>query len=317
MRGLITGASGQDGQLLSELLRIQYPNAEIMLTTRTLNLSMPEGENWLSLDLLNLAEVSRVVDEFKPQVIWHLSGASSVADSWRLPGDTIAANSVSTSNLLEAVRASVPVCRVILAGSSEIFSRGKYGATENSTIRPSSPYGISKATNLELGRLYREVHGMNVSTAIMFNHESNQRPNAFLSKSIAVQAAEIALGKRDHILLNDITVQKDWGWAEDFVEAILKMGLVEHPADLILATGQLSSVADMAYAALDSIGASKSALRVKESPAIRPNDSAHPWGDISRTKEIINWQPKMYPQDFIPLMVNYEIEVMSTSILRN
>jgi GDPmannose 4,6-dehydratase len=307
MRGLITGASGQDGQLLSNLLRSDFPNSEIKLITRTENRISLKGESWNSLDLLNLEEVSRVIEDFQPQVIWHLSGASSVADSWKLPGDTIAANSVSTSNLLEAVRAFAPSCRVILAGSSEIFPRGRYGANENSIIRPSSPYGISKATNLELGRLYREVHGMNVSTAIMFNHESNQRPSAFLSKSIAIQAAEIAVGERDYILLNDLTVKKDWGWAQDFVEALLRMGLLENPADFVLATGKLSSVADMAHAALTSIGAPHSALRVKEATVQRPNDAEHPWGDISRARKLLDWQPRLDPQEFIPLMVEFEI----------
>jgi GDPmannose 4,6-dehydratase len=313
MRGLITGASGQDGQLLSNLLGTELPSSEIKLVTRSENRISIKGESWTSLDLLNLGEVSRVIENFQPQVIWHLSGASSVADSWRLPGDTIAANSVSTSNLLEAVRAFAPNCRVILAGSSEIFPRGRYGANENSIVRPSSPYGVSKATNLELGRLYREVHGMNISTAIMFNHESNQRPGAFLSKSIAFQAAEIAIGKRDYILLNDITVKKDWGWAQDFVIALLRMGLLESAADFVLATGKLSSVAEMAHAALNSIGAPNSALRLRELPVQRPNDAEHPWGDIAKARELLDWQPIMTPQEFMPLMVDFEIAANSST----
>jgi GDPmannose 4,6-dehydratase len=324
-RILITGASGQDGTLLSHLLSSLNPRAQQFLATRNAGTARSDANTtWIQEDFLNPDSANKTLEDLAPDVIFHLSGSSSVVASWESPGVAMTSNSVVTANLLEAARRLKSSPKVVLAGSSEVFPRGDYLANELTSLAPSSPYGVSKSTNLEMGRIYREVHGLDVSTAIMFNHESTIRDMRYVSRSISIQAAAVSMGFISDISVQSKTASKDWGWAPDFVRALHL--ITERPAagDFVIATGVRTSVQELANLAIEAIGLSGHAEVVELAGFQRPNDKEHPLGDSSKAAELLGWTPSNLPSDFMRLMVESDIALFrahgrdyAAALLRN
>lgn len=301
---LITGASGQDGRILSSLLP---DSRQILLTNDSRVLGGLEAHEVVEMDVTATDQLAHLIAKEKPSALFHFAAKSSVAESWEKPDLSLRVNTLGTLNILEAVRRFSPQTRVILAGSSEIFARRDFTADESSAVEPSSPYGIAKATNLELGKLYRSVHGLFVSTAIMFNHESTLRPSIFVSKEIANQAARVALGLQDKVRLQDLRASKDWGWAPEFVEAMILMAKNSFAADYILATGRRTSVGELAEFALRSVGLSADSIDTEHRSVSRPNDKVHPIGSFQKAQTDLGWSPKVLPGEFMGQMVRFSI----------
>jgi GDPmannose 4,6-dehydratase len=219
-------------------------------------------------------------------------------------------NSVVTANLLEAARRMSSRPKVVLAGSSEVFPRGDYLANESTSLAPSSPYGVSKSTNLELGRIYREVHGLDVSTAIMFNHESTIRDMRYVSRSISFQAAAVSIGLISKISVQSKTASKDWGWAPDFVQALHLLAEKPEVGDFVIATGVRTTVQELANLATIAISRRGLTEVVELEGMQRPNDSQHPLGDSQKAREILGWNPIHLPSDFMHLMVENDIQLI-------
>ena len=194
---LITGAHGQDGRLLIEELAGSDHKVYATSKSHTPPPWLKSDVSWMGLDVTVQSLVSQSIESIQPDLVFHFAGISSVARSWEVPQEAIHVNSIGTTNLLEAIRHSAPEARVAIAGSSEVFGRGLLQVDEDSPIAPSSPYGVSKAMNLELARLYREVYGVEVLSLIMFNHESSYRPIEIVSHTIVNQAARDKLGYQD------------------------------------------------------------------------------------------------------------------------
>ena len=312
-RIMLTGATGQDGTLLSRLISSINPGARQFLMSR----SSQTGETrsnvtWIKEDFVSPDSANKTLEELSPNVIFHLSGSSSVAASWESPGIAMTSNSVVTANLLEAARRMKSNPKVVLAGSSEIFPRGDYLARESTPPGPSSPYGVSKSTNLELGRIYREVHGLDVSTAIMFNHESIIRDMRYVSRSISIQAAAVSMGLISEISVQSKTASKDWGWAPDFVQALYLLAEKTDVGDLVIATGVRTSVLELASLAIDAINRSGLTAVVELEGLPRPNDNEHPLGDSQKAGEILGWSPKHLPSDFMRIMVENDVALLAS-----
>lgn len=300
---LITGSEGQDGRLLrsdlanefdGEVVCVSGPNGRISETA--------ERETHFSLDVQDPEGLSDLVATYRPDFIFHFAAKSSVSDSWANPLSTFAINTQGTLNVLEAVRTSSPESKVILAGSSEIFKRGLYEADEFSAVLPSSPYGVSKAASLELGRLYREVHGLRITNAIMFNHESNLRPSEFVSRHIAIQAARVKLGLIPVISLRDLSSSKDWGWAPDFVWGLLMAAKSTEHSDYIFASGVRTSVLQLAQFSLAALDLETDRVQEVSDGKNRPNDSQHPTGNSGKALSQFGWRATTGPEKFMKKM---------------
>lgn len=310
---MITGASGQDGTLLSNLIYSINPDAQQFLVSRHRRTGDDRpNARWIQEDFSSPTSASTLFEALSPDVIFHLSGSSSVASSWENPGAAMTSNTVVTATLLEAARKMKSSPRIVLAGSSEIFPRGEYLASESSPLVPSSPYGVSKATNLELGRIYREIHGLDISTAIMFNHESTIRDVRYVSRSISLQVAAISLGFISRVSVQSKTASKDWGWAQDFVQALFLLSEKPGMGEVVIATGVRTSVQELAQFAAEAINQHGQLEVIEIDGPLRPNDKEHPLGDCRLAKESLNWTPTRLPPDFMPLMVESDIARLSS-----
>ncbi len=307
MRVLVTGAAGQDGRILASALLAE--GISVFATGRGDRPKwLDPNISWNVLDVTAAADVSEAIRAIMPDAVFHLAGSSSVAQSWADPQHSIFANSIGTTNVLESVRLHSPKTTVLVAGSSEVFGRGQFVADESTPLSPSSPYGVSKAMNLELAKLYRDVYGINVISLIMFNHESQFRPIDFVTRSIAVQAAQVRLGLKSSIELRNLNSAKDWGWAQDFVQAMILLSKGDHSGDFVIATGLQTSVRKLAEYALYGLGLNTDLVRQVDFGQARLNDEAHPLGNAGRLRAITGWKPTTPPEEFMAEMALIEFK---------
>ena len=293
MRALVIGARGQDGRILTKKLESQG--------VEVLGLTTPApGADEKAILLHSLIR-------FSPTHIFNLAGFSSVWQSWESPSMAVSRNTLQTANFLEAVREANLGARILIASSSEIFESQEEGVSEMSLEAPTSPYGVSKKAAVDLARAYRTTDGLDIRILHLFNHESPLRGDAFLSQKIATGVANIALGLSDKLSLSNLESQRDWGYAPDFVEAmILVMGL-ERPDDFVVSTNRLTSVTTLLESAFAAANLVSGLDHVEVSGSDRPLDSKGKKGNHSKLTAATGWNPTKDAQQVIHEMVHYQI----------
>jgi GDPmannose 4,6-dehydratase len=261
-RALICGVSGQDGAYLAEFLLDR--GYEVIGTSRDAQTSSFENLKRLgiyervsleSMAINDFRSVLSVMRKASPDEVYNLAGQSSVGFSFQQPVETMESISVGTLNLLEAIRFLEEPIRLWSAGSGECFGETQAeGANEEHPFRPRSPYAVAKASAFWQVANYRAAYQLFACSGILFNHESPLRPPRFVTRKIVAAACRIAAGSAEHLRLGDLSVQRDWGWAPEYVEAMWLMLQQDQPADFVLATGQCHSLQSFVAAAFDAVG---------------------------------------------------------------
>ncbi|GAA1462063.1 GDP-mannose 4,6-dehydratase [Williamsia maris] len=308
---LITGVHGQDGSYLAERLVGEGWNVHGVFRPGSSSPARARDHDDVTLhavDLVDEQATTRLFDEVRPNHVFHFAGMSSVGRSWHDPMTTVRVNAVATTSLLnlahlEQERSGDPVV-FVNASSSEIFGAARDGArSENDPVAPTSPYGATKAYAHQLGAVYRS-HGLAVSNAILFNHESPRRGVQFVTGKIAQGAALIARGEMDHLSLGDMSARRDWGWAPDYVDAMFRMALTGTGDDYVIATGRSHSVRDFVAAAFAAAGIEDWERHVVTDEAhMRPVDPADCVGDARRARETLGWTPTVEFPEIVRAMV--------------
>ena len=264
---LITGITGQDGSYLTELL-LQKGYAVHGIVRRTSNLLRSRIEHLrrddkiygksLFLhygDLSDTTTLRRIFREVAPGELYHLAGQSHVGLSFELPESTCDEAGMATLRLLEIVRDQSPNVKFYHASTSEIFGNASESPqTEETPMRPTSPYGCAKAFATQLCRVYRQSYGMFVCNGILYNHESPRRGENFVTRKIARSAARISRGLDVDLVLGNLESERDWGRAQDYVVAMWMMLQHDKPDDFVVATGETHSVRDFVEAAFKALG---------------------------------------------------------------
>ena len=307
---LITGVTGQDGYYMSRQLVDSGVTVHGIVGPDDGLESVAIGE--VSTHKVNLADADAVlalVRRISPDYVFHLAGVSSVATSWSRPVYTTEVNALSTTALLEAcVRVqddSGHGIALVNASSAEVFAGcDNSPQNEDSRISPTSPYGASKALGHMMCHIYRSK-GLKASNAILFNHESPRRPTTFVTRKITAAAAAIADGAQDSLTLGNLSSQRDWGWAPDYVDAMIRMARSGRGDDFVVATGTAHSIADFVAAAFAAVGIEDWQSYVKtDSELMRPADSAVMVGNPTRAEEILGWRRTMSFEGIVAAMVN-------------
>lgn len=250
MRALICGVSGQDGAYLAKSL--VEKGYEVIGTSR--DATVASFYNLRVLGVLDKIEIaSMATNDFRsvlftlkrylPDEVYNLAGQSSVGLSFEQPAETIDSILGATLNLLEAIRFIDHPIRFYNAGSSECFGdTGDAAASENTSFSPKSPYAVAKSSAYWLVKNYRTAYGLFACTGILFNHESPLRPDRFVTQKIVKSACRIHNGSHEKLNLGNIAIQRDWGWAPDYVEAMWQMLSVTSPDDYVIGTGRTESL---------------------------------------------------------------------------
>ncbi len=310
----ITGIGGQDGSYLAELLVSQGVEVHALAHVEEGPPAFCPAEVTLHRgDLTDVAAIRQLVLDLAPQEIYNLAGLSSVALSWEKPDLTTSVNAVGAAGLMETalqlkLRHNIDV-RFVQAASAEIFGNPLTAPqTEQTPIAPVSPYGASKAFAHLLAGVYRG-RGLHCSSLVLYNHESPRRPLQFVTRKITHTVAAIARGDADTLTLGNMAARRDWGWAPDYVEAMVLAARTSRPDDFVIATGESHSIADFVEAAFAAVGISEWQDRVQTDQALmRPQDASELRGDASKAHRVLGWQPKVRFAQLVEAMVRAESE---------
>jgi GDPmannose 4,6-dehydratase len=260
-------------------------------------------------DLGDRGSLERALAAARPDEVYNLAAASSVAASWEDPAGTGDATGLGVARLLEAVRSTCPEARVLQASSDEIFGHAGT-ANEGSAVAPRTPYGAAKAYAHFLVAEFRDAYGLFCCNAILFNHESPRRGPQFVSRRITQGAAAIKLGKADELRLGALEPRRDWGYAPDFVGAMPAMLRRERPDDYVLATGRARTIRDCAEVAFRHVGLDyREFVRVDEAFA-RPIEREPLVGDAGKARRELDWEPQTGFEDMIGLMVDHDLALL-------
>jgi GDPmannose 4,6-dehydratase len=297
-KALICGVSGQDGALLAtSLLAKGYAvtgtsrDAVNGNFERLHQLGIHEAVTIVTMLPDDQASVTATLERVVPDEIYNLAAQTSVGVSFDKPDETHTSIATATLSLLESVRSLHLPARFFSAGSSECFGdTGEIPATENHRQRPLSPYGIAKAEAFQHVARYRADHGLFACTGILFNHDSPLRPAHFVTQKIARTVAEIATGQTNTLHLGSLGMSRDWGWAPEYVEAMQLMLQQQSPEDLVIATGETTTLEDYVAASFAAAGLDWHDHVAHNPVLVRETDIAISRADPSRAAERLGWR---------------------------
>jgi GDPmannose 4,6-dehydratase len=322
---LVTGCTGQDGALLSELL-LGKDYQVVGVTRRTsgptdwrlkeLKLYSHPNFHVVSGDITDQGSLDRIVQQFEPAEIYNLAAQSFVGASWDQPETTMDITGLGALKVFEAARKFSPDSKIYQASSSEMFGGAKRVEclNENSIFQPRSPYGVAKCMAHHMAKVYRESYGIFISCGILFNHESEYRGLEFVTRKITDGIARIKLGLQNHIELGNLDAVRDWGYARDFVIGMWQMLQQDQPDDFILATAQARSIGEFVKETLMAakIDPDEMPRYVKQNPRfVRPADVGHLLGDYSKAKEKFDWAPWISFPRMVEKMLKKDLERIS------
>lgn len=280
MRALITGVTGQDGFYLSEFLKTKGYDV-FGIRRRSCQESESPDVELIEGDITDTGFVRDVVDELKPEEFYNLAAMSHVGESFNIPRTTLEANTIGVLNCLEAARRIG--CRFYQASTSELFGDSPPPQSEETPMRPRSPYAISKLASYWLVRNYRE-RGLYAVNGILFNHESPRRGRDFVTQKVCTAAA-----KRTKVTLGNLEAERDWGHAEDYVQGMWLMLQQPKPDDYVLATGEARSVRQLCQLAYAKVGLDWREFVSVDAKLFRPTEVERLLGDPSKA-ESIGWK---------------------------
>jgi GDPmannose 4,6-dehydratase len=229
--------------------------------------------NIISLDPADARQVFTLLASLRFDVIINLAGQTSVSLSFDQPAQALESISTSCLNFIEAIKAFNLNTKYFNAASSECFGNtGCTPADEDTPFRPNSPYAVAKSTAYQLTRLGREAYGLKVFSGIFSNHESPLRPAQFVTQKIITGLLDIKKAKSDHLVLGNLNTTRDWGFAPDYAEAVVKMVESDIYEDYVIATGESHSLREFIDVAANIIGLDSGVHVIQDPSLIRPLD---------------------------------------------
>jgi GDPmannose 4,6-dehydratase len=313
-RALIFGVSGQDGAYLSQhLLAGGYSvhgtsrDKEVTAFRNLHALGISDRVELHSASLTDFRSVLQVVSDVRPHEIYNLAGQSSVGLSFGQPVETLDSTIFGPLNILESLRLLRLDAKLYNACSSECFGNTGDVADETTPFRPRSPYGVGKATAFWTVANYREAYGLFACSGILFNHESPMRPRRFVTRKIISGAADIFQKKTDRLVLGNLSVSRDFGWAPEYVEAMALMLRTNEPNDYVIATGETYTLEDFVDRSFAHFGLNWRKHVEVDASLLRPTDIARSAANPTRAKEDLGWVAKVKMHDLVSRLAEHEM----------
>tara|TARA_B100000315_G_scaffold235405_1_gene250315 strand:- start:335 stop:1282 length:948 start_codon:yes stop_codon:yes gene_type:complete len=307
---IIVGSKGQDGQLLKELLqRRKYPIIGFDVDSVDSTSSLWEEK----VDISSFLQVSQLIQQVKPSQVYYLaahhhSSEDQLGDLSDLIEKSYKVNVFSYLNFLESIKRFSSETRIFYAASSHIYGNPKDPVQDESTeFNPKSIYAITKLDGLLLSRYYRKKYSVFSSVGILYSHESSFRSNSFVSKKIVKTAVEIKNGLSNELVIGDINAQVDWGYAGDYVKAMVKMLDQNKPNDFVIASGERVKLKDFISIVFDYLDLDWKEF-VRESPELLTRNTANSLcGNPGKLMDQTGWKPTVSLEELARLMVDYEL----------
>lgn len=313
---LIFGVSGQDGAYLARLLLNKgyivhgtSRDAELSSFSSLVALGIREQVSLHSAVLTDFRSTFQVIAKVQPDEIYNLSGQSSVGLSFHQPVETLESIATATLNVLESIRLLGRPVRFYNAGSSECFGdTGGLPADEDTPFRPRSPYGVAKSAAYWEVANYRDSYDLFACSGILFNHESLLRPSRFVTRKIAMAVARIALGSRETLILGDLTIERDWGWAPEYVEAMWAMLQRPEPEDFVIATGRHTSLENFVATSFASLELDWRSHVKSDASMVRPSEIRSGCGCPDKANRLLGWTARTGVEEIATRMAMGELK---------
>ena len=305
---LIVGAAGQDGSILTQ--RLQDMGETVVGFNRPGSRTQ-SGGSVQPTDIRNSNQVSNLIRSVRPNRVFYLAGYYHSAQ--QTPGSdpllmkrSLEVHVDGLLNVANALKKWMPESRMFYAGSSHVFGSPKITPQhEDTPFNPTSAYGITKATGIRMCRFFRDHYGLFCSAGILYNHESPLRSPKFVTTKIVNAVVDIKQGRMDRLVLGDLDVEVDWGYAPDYMEAAARILELNEPDDFIIATGKVHKVSQFAQFAFESVGLDWQRYVVTDDTLLKGgNQQKTLCGDSSYLRRMTNWQPTIDLEDIARLMVN-------------
>jgi len=316
-KALITGIAGQDGSYLAEFLLskdyevhgiIRWDN--VFITQRIDHLYQDPHINGIKMflhygDLTDTGNIEKLINQIKPDEIYHLAAMSQVRVSFDMPEYTVNTDALGTLRVLEAIKNSGLPIKFYMAASSEMFGNSPPPQNENTPFHPRSPYACAKVFSYHTTVLYREAHGIFASNGILFNHESPRRGETFVTQKITRGIARIMTGLDKKVYLGNLDAKRDWGFTPEYVEVMWLILQQAKPDDFVIATGETHSVREFLDEAFNYAGLGNWKSYVEIDPRyFRPAETEMLIGDATKAKEKLGWQPKIKFKELTKIMID-------------
>jgi len=262
-------------------------------------------------ELLEPDTLRAAIERVRPREIYHLAAPSFVPESWLRPGETTLAIAGSCAAILEAVREIDLGMRVFAAASSAIFGEAPESPQrEDTPCRPLNPYAIAKLAAHELLGAMRRHDGLHASSGIVYNHESERRPQRFVTRKITRAAAAISLGLQQELALGSLDAVRDWSFAGDVVYGAWLMLQQDDPDDYVLASGVAHTVAELAQTAFACVGLDAERYVRVEQTLVRPAEGTPNVGDPTKARERLGWKPRVGFEELVQRMVRADVRAL-------
>ena len=324
---IITGVTGQDGSYLSELLLDKGYTVVGLRRRSSSEKGLERIEHLLNNDNFKLVEaditdsgcVNNLIREYMPDEVYNLAAQSHVGTSFNQPSYTTQVNLQGPTNFLEAIRLLSPSTKFYQASTSEMFGKNyelmgdtKY-QKETTPFVPQSPYAVAKLAAHEMVRIYRDSYGLFACCGILFNHESERRGENFVTRKITKWIGEFVASGQDEdfpaLRLGNLDAHRDWGHAQDYVEAMYIMLQQDEPEDYVIATSETHSVREFLTEAFNEIGIPDFEPYVVIDPEFyRPCEVDWLLGHTGKARQQLGWRPQVSFQDLVQRMVRSDID---------
>jgi len=313
----ISGIAGQDGSYLTEFLLSKGYEVHgitrwdsIFTTERIDHILQDHHINGVKLfthygDLTDTGNIEKLISQIKPDEVYHLGAMSHVRVSFDMPEYTANTDALGTLRFLEAIKNSGLPIKFYMAASSEMFGSSPPPQNENTPFHPRSPYACAKVFSYHITRLYREAYGIFASNGILYNHEGPRRGPTFVTRKITRAISRIKAGLDKKIYLGNLDAKRDWGLAQEYIEAMWLMLQQPEPDDFVIATGEAHSVKEFLEEAFQYAGLGNYELYIEIDPRyFRPAEVEVLVGDASKAKRELGWEPKIKFQDLVKIMID-------------
>ena len=314
---LICGVSGQDGSYLAKFLsekgyRVVGTSRDAQVSTfaNLHRLGVFEKVEKESMILTDFRSTLQTLTKIKPNEVYNLAGQTSVGLSFQQPVEAMESISIGTLNLLESIRFLNKDIRLYNASSSECFGdTGDTAANEDTLFRPRSPYAVAKAAAHWATINYRDSYNLFAVNGILFNHESPLRPHRFVTKKIIEGASQIKAGQQRKLRLGKLDIQRDWGWAPEYVEAMWRMLQLPKAEDFVIATGETYSLENFVDIAFREVGLQWRDYVEIDDSLNRPSDILISRADVTKARAKLPWESSVSMPQVVQLMMAAERKI--------
>ena len=316
-KALITGITGQDGSYLAEfLLDKGYTVSGLVRRSSTINFEriahLQDKVELVPGDLLDQSSLLAALNKSQPDEVYNLAAQSFVPTSWTQPVLTGEFTALGVTRILEAIRVVNPAIRFYQASSSEMFGMAEESPqNERTRFYPRSPYGVAKLYGHWITVNARESYNLFACSGILFNHESPRRGIEFVTRKVSHSVARIKLGLQKKLRMGNLDVERDWGFAGDYVRAMWLMLQQDAPEDYVIATGVTHSVRHLLDLAFKRVGMDYREHVEIDPDLLRPAEVYHLRGDSTKARQRLGWEPVVSFERLVASMVDSDINLLS------